>query len=588
VAEFAPNTRPTQGRSYQAPQVLLARYRVLETNTQGGFGSVSICWDTRLERRVAIKCMPLRYSPEVPTQASTLQEALQEARSSAFLNNPNIVTVYDFEVDENYSYLVMEYVDGLSLQELLMRVEDGVLTFDECAHVLRSVARALAFAHENGVLHLDIKPANILIDRAGTVKLGDFGMATLASAAGYGGARGGTVGYMPPEQIDGGIVDERTDIFALSVVVWQSLTGSCPFAAPTAEDSEVLMRKGPSPALSRIEPDLAGIVEDELLLALNPDPKGRPSSVTKFANLVVRELGDAEDGQRSLSDLLNQTDESEELDSATDWERLRIPLSVRYPWLKDLTLRLIAATPAAWCWYKVLPHILPNATTILAFGTAGVALACGLWPPLSGLFGIVALAAGIVCQSTRTSFVLALAIAFVGIFWWVVSGRKSGLSGCALLLPSLINSPYAGTGLAGYALAPGSAFLTGAGSYFTWLIFRSAIDLGFATDALAGVLAGHLRTPATWIFGFACGVGALLCSLASTKQQLSSVIFGQLLALCSILFGAALVAQMENSNIDYILDRPAVAIAVVLGVTLSIAHALASEGANYPEGDDRA
>ena len=106
---------------------------------------------------------------------------------------------------------------------------DGVLTFDECAHVLRSVARALAFAHENGVLHLDIKPANILIDRAGTVKLGDFGMATLASAAGYGGARGGTVGYMPPEQIDGGIVDEHTDIFALSVVVWQSLTGSCPF-----------------------------------------------------------------------------------------------------------------------------------------------------------------------------------------------------------------------------------------------------------------------------------------------------------------------------------------------------------------------
>ena len=164
--------------------------------------------------------------------SSTLGEALAEARTSSLLAHPNIVTVFDFEVDGPYAYLVMEYVDGLNLAELLARVEGGTLTHDEAACLVQSVASALGYAHENGVLHMDIKPTNIMIDRTGTVKLCDFGMATLASAAGYGGARGGTVGYMPPEQIEGDLVDERTDVFSLAVVVWQALLGASPFAAP--------------------------------------------------------------------------------------------------------------------------------------------------------------------------------------------------------------------------------------------------------------------------------------------------------------------------------------------------------------------
>ena len=223
--------------SHAAAQVLLGRYRVLAVNSQGGFGTVNVCWDARLQRRVAIKRMPLRVGEHSPSEASTMQEALAEARTSSMLSHPNIVTMYDFERDDSYSYLVMEYVDGLNLADFLARVEDGVLTFDECAHLVDSVASALAFAHENGVLHLDIKPANIMVDRSGNVKLADFGMASLASAAGYGGARGGTVGYMPPEQIAGDMVDERCDIFSLAVVVWQALTGTCPFAAKTAEQS---------------------------------------------------------------------------------------------------------------------------------------------------------------------------------------------------------------------------------------------------------------------------------------------------------------------------------------------------------------
>ncbi|KXB61847.1 hypothetical protein HMPREF1868_01693 [Olsenella sp. DNF00959] len=176
----------------------------MHPGTVGGFGTVLTCWDTRLQRRVAIKRMPLVAQGTGAAGTSTVMEALAEARTSSMLAHPNIVTMFDFEADRHWAYLVMEYVDGLTLSELLARVEGGTLTNDECAHLVRSVGNALAFAHENGVLHLDIKPTNIMIERSGTIKLCDFGMATLASATGFGDARGGTVGYMPPEQIEGG------------------------------------------------------------------------------------------------------------------------------------------------------------------------------------------------------------------------------------------------------------------------------------------------------------------------------------------------------------------------------------------------
>lgn len=205
-----------------------------------------VCWDTRLQRRVAIKVIPLSLSGSEEAEASSLREALQEARTSSLLAHPNIVTVHDFESAGHYAYLVMEYIDGLNLLELLKRVEGGCLTYEECAHLLTCVGSALQYAHENGVLHLDIKPSNIMIDRSGIAKLTDFGMSTLASAVGYGGARGGTIGYMPPEQINGQLVDERTDIFSLGVVLWTALCGVNPFEADTAEESLAKILQGPA------------------------------------------------------------------------------------------------------------------------------------------------------------------------------------------------------------------------------------------------------------------------------------------------------------------------------------------------------
>ena len=149
-------------------EVLLNRYRVLARRGTGGFGTVCTCWDTRLQRRVAIKRIPV-LDMDDGISASTAEEALGEARTACLLAHPNIVSVLDFELEGAYAYLIMEYVDGLNLAELLSRVEGGTLSHDECAHMVASVGRALAFAHENGVLHLDIKPTNIMVDRRGTV-----------------------------------------------------------------------------------------------------------------------------------------------------------------------------------------------------------------------------------------------------------------------------------------------------------------------------------------------------------------------------------------------------------------------------------
>lgn len=568
-------------------QVLLGRYRVLETNTQGGFGTVSICWDSRLQRRVAIKRMPLQLGVDSPASASTIDEALAEARTSSMLAHPNIVTMFDFETDDRYSYLVMEYVDGLSLADLLARVEDGVLTYDECAQLVSCVASALSYAHENGVLHLDIKPANILVDRTGNVKLGDFGMATLASAAGYGGARGGTVGYMPPEQIEGGFVDERTDLFALAVVVWQALTGVCPFAASTSEKSLELIRRGPSPTLSRIEPELAGIVEETLLRALEPDPRVRLASAQAFSRDLVRALGDAEEGAGSLSDLLTQTDESEEPHPVEDWGRLHVPLLVRFPWLGSACTRALAAATAGWAAYQAVPFILADSPNALLFGTAGAAAACAAWPPLSGIMGIAALVAAIVVQPIQLAVPLGLAIGLIGVAWWLAVGHRSHLAGSALLLPSCLASPLAGVGLAGFNLAPLAAFLTGAGSWLLCLAFRSALDVAFAVDALAMALRTAAGQPQTWIFALGCGVASLVCSALTQRQTMAWGIFGQVAGVLVLMLTYVLLAQMENASITDALDIPALLVAVSLGATLSIATALTSENVQDQE-DDRA
>lgn len=584
--QHTPSQQATRGAASPSEAMggtILHRYRILASNHEGGFGTVHMCWDPRLERRVAIKRMPLQVGggPAVPT--STLEEALREARTSSLLPHPNIVTVYDFETDGTDSYLVMEYVDGLNLAELLARVEGGTLSFDECAHVLASVASALAFAHDNGVLHLDIKPANILIDHTGAVKLADFGMASLASAAGYAGARGGTIGYMPPEQIRGELVDERSDVFSLAAVVYQALTGSCPFLAPTASESLRLIERGPQPPLSQVEPALAGAVEETLLAALEPDTRNRMASVQDLANDIVPFLGNPQEGRRSLRYLLNQA----ELDDHTDDETTTShePLLVRVPWLPSLMTRATAAACCAWLAYETLPLALVPSEEAAALGTLALAVSGAVWPPLGSALVLVIMVTTIAMQASSAAFPLALLVALAGVAWWFALGRREHLSDVALLLSGSLPLPSAGSYVAGYALAPLPAFFAGTSSWLFGTFVSTAISYGFASSPLARALLVLAREPQTWLLAIAAGASSTICALLSRSQRPVLRAAGEAACFAMLTSADALSAQMEKGSIQTSGLSPTLAIAVTLTVIMCIVTVLMGPHGRGPEGE---
>ena len=353
-----------------ADSLVLGRYRVLEERGKGGFGTVSVCWDPRLMRRVAIKVIPLHPDADTPAPRShagaadndrdqadaLLRAALSETRTASMLAHPNIVSMLDFEADAANAYIIMEYVEGASLAELLDATEDGLLTADEAAAVTDAVGDALAFAHENGVLHLDIKPDNILIDASGRVRLADFGMASLSTITGYGNAVGGTIGYMPPEQLQAGQVDVRTDVFAFASVMYEALTGARPFAAPTVKRSLELacgQLSDPCALNEDVDPQAA----DALLTALDPDPEMRPSSVRAFADELLAGLGSPRPGRQSLaalvadvtSDEAQDEDEQEAYDAEPPaFEGELGVLGRAHPRLASWLMRGLAGFAAGW------------------------------------------------------------------------------------------------------------------------------------------------------------------------------------------------------------------------------------------------
>jgi serine/threonine-protein kinase len=569
--------------------LLLGRYRVMSTNDTGGFGTVLTCWDTRLQRRVAIKRMSLLATgPDGITRAvpSTIDEALAEARTSSMLAHPNIVTMFDFEVDRTSAYLVMEYVDGLTLSEFLARVEGGTLTGDECAYLVQSIGKALQFAHDNGVLHLDIKPSNIIINRAGTIKLCDFGMASLASATGYGGARGGTVGYMPPEQIEGDMVDERSDVFSLAVVVWQALTGASPFAAQSAEESLKKIERGPKPKLSKIDPDLAGMCEEAIMGALEANPAMRLPSVDAFVNEVTFAMGDAEEGAASIRSLVSQDvdPESEE----EDWSPSDLPLSYRYPWLPAAIDRSVAAGVTLACTLPLAPHVLA-ATGLAAqtgvgssfaanalFALAAAAIAA-LVPAAGSAVVIVAMACALAMGSAPSpaSVMIPLVLVASWLVWWLKVGMREPLSTPAVLLASAVGSPLGAPACCAYAFGPLRAAATSLVAVAIATIYMCASAASFDATEAAALLGTTLAQVGTWIGLVGCVAAALVGSLASRLRETKPfAIFGQVLCCAVALASRALALGVENGGIWLSPSWEQIALALLLCVLLCITTAI--------------
>lgn len=523
---FSQHTRPPQGADdplARAPEpgaaaaALLKRYRPLETRGGGTFGTVEICLDTRLKRRVAIKRMPLASDEDAlsGTPAETYATALAEARTASMLANAHIVSVIDFTFDRGYAYLVMEYVDGMSLEEFLAGVDGHSLTYDELAAVADALVQALSFAHENRALHLDVKPANILIDRKGDVKLADFGMARLSRAAGFGDARGGTIGYMPPEQLIGADVDERADVFALGAVLYEALCAEAPFRAETGAASIELIRKGPTDPRELL-PDLPELAAEVLLAALSSAPEDRPASVEAFGERFLEGLGNPRAGRRSLAHIIagltSDEDPAAEPEGSADARPIVVDpdegwLGSRTPHARRIVAGAVSGVSVAAASVRVL-SLLGVASPLAGLVVAG---ALGATAAAAPQLGSALIAAGFlmaVAQSTELLPLLPVAFLLIALIasWWYVWGRTGIGASCAFVAcvaaGTVLGNAWLAAGpvavLAGYLASPGAAAASvGLGSAVAQLMVTASaaggsLPIGDAAAAFADphVIAG--------------------------------------------------------------------------------------------------
>jgi len=273
----------------------IGRYHILEQLGEGGMATVYKAYDTRLERNVAVKV--LRTDQFIPAQLQmVLQRFEREAKSLARLSNPNIVNILDFGEHEGMPYLVMEYLPGGTLKQKMGQQ----LPWQKAIHILLPVARGLAYAHQHGVIHRDVKPANILLSETEMPVLTDFGIAKLLEA-GEGhtltgsGVGIGTPEYMAPEQgIGASTIDERADIYSLGIVLFEMVTGRKPYIADTPMAVVLKQITDPLPRPTEFAPDLPEGVEHILLKALAKEPENRYADMNAMIAVMESVLAEAQ------------------------------------------------------------------------------------------------------------------------------------------------------------------------------------------------------------------------------------------------------------------------------------------------------
>lgn len=267
--------------------VFLGRYQVLGPLGSGAMGSVFRGWDPRLQRPVALKTIHLGSDLEPERRKDLLDTLLREAVALARLSHPNVVAVYDLEDVPEGAYIAMEHVDGINLERLLLR--RGRLTPEETMLLGAAIARGIAAAHDQGIVHRDVKPSNVLLGKNGAIKVTDFGIAGfLAGAAQDADTVFGTPGYLPPESLLGKGHGKAGDLFALGVLLYRSVSGVMPFAGGGPEDvlrSTLFGKVKPlSERMSKLPMELDFLVQH----LLDRDPNRRPASAAAVAAELER------------------------------------------------------------------------------------------------------------------------------------------------------------------------------------------------------------------------------------------------------------------------------------------------------------
>jgi serine/threonine protein kinase len=280
--------------------ITLGKYRILEALGRGGMAQVYKAYHPQLDRYMAVKIL----RSDLVENEEFLARFRHEAHAVSGLRHANIVQVFDFDVQDEQYYMVMELLEGDTLRALLneYRVRGQRIPLTEVVRIIKDILSALAYAHGEGITHRDIKPANIMLTKKGQAVLTDFGIAQILGSTQHtvSGALMGTLNYMAPEQGLKGECDSRSDIYSLGIVLYEMLTGYTPFDADTP--LAILMKhlNDPLPLPTQVDPALPSTLEQIVLKALAKDPDDRFQSAEEMSAALDKAAQDLSSGERPI------------------------------------------------------------------------------------------------------------------------------------------------------------------------------------------------------------------------------------------------------------------------------------------------
>jgi serine/threonine-protein kinase len=254
------------------------RYEIVKSIGEGGMANVYLANDTILERKVAVKVL----RGDLSADDKFIRRFEREAQSVSNLSHPNIVEVYDVGVEDNQHYIVMEYIEGKTLKQLLKKRE--TLTLTEVIDIMTQLTDGMSHAHESYIIHRDIKPQNIMIQDNGLIKITDFGIAMALNATQLTQTNSvmGSVHYLPPEQASGKGATIKSDIYSLGILMYELLTGNVPFKGDNAVEIALKHMKDKIPSIRKQDPSIPQAVENILIKAAAKNPRNRYDSISEM------------------------------------------------------------------------------------------------------------------------------------------------------------------------------------------------------------------------------------------------------------------------------------------------------------------
>ena len=295
-------------------QLLAERYQIQRLLARGGMADVYLATDLRLEREVAVKVI----HPHLASDPRFTTKFIREAKTAAKLNHPNLVNVFDQGSDGGHTYMVMEYVAGMTLREALDKF--GRLSPSRALELLEAILQGLAAAHRAGILHRDLKPENVFLADDGRIKLGDFGLAREADSNTSTGSLLGTIAYIAPELLTRGQADARSDVYSAGIMLYEFVTGLQPFQGTDVAHIAHQHTSVGVQAPSLITPSLPPLLDELVLWATAISPEHRPANAQVLVEVVNRVRAELKAGNGATSHLnLPQFSAATQVLPATDF-----------------------------------------------------------------------------------------------------------------------------------------------------------------------------------------------------------------------------------------------------------------------------